>query len=131
MQIISNRYLSLGLLMAAITAVTATLGTPTGLKEFTVPVWDILFQFNLCSAFIFVIAGVLQTSEVPLPDLRAPMQMLSAAFFAYQLVCLSSGVGLEMAIPLKLFLFALSIACIVAGLTLTALAALRQLDNPN
>ena len=129
MQIFSNRYLIMGLIMALLTAATAAAGTPLGIQEFTVPIWDILFQFNLCSSFVFAIVGVLQSSEIAIPDLRGPLQMFMAAFCTYVVVCLSGPVGLEMTIAVKLFLFALSTACIVAGWGLTGIAALRQLDS--
>lgn len=119
----------MGIVMALFTAATAVAGTPLGIQEFTVPIWDILFQFNLCSSFVFVIVGVLQSSEIAIPDLRAPLQLFMAAFCTYVVVCLSGPAGLEMTIAVKLFLFALSTACIVAAWALTGVAALRQLDS--
>ncbi len=97
----------MGIIMALLTAATATMGTPAGLEEFTVPIWDILFQLNLCSSFVFVIVGALQSSEVAIPDLRAPLQMFMAAFCAYLVVCLASAARLEATIAVKLFLFAM------------------------
>ena len=115
--------------MALLTAATAMVGAPKGIEEFTVPVWDILFQFNLCSAFVFVIVGVLQTSEIAIPDLRMPMQLFLAAFSTFGVACLSEAAGLQMTIAVKLFLFTLSTACIVAGWGLTGHAAVKQLDS--
>jgi len=119
----------MGLAMALLTAATAIAGTPLGIQEFTIPIWDILFQFNLCSSFVFVIVGVLQSSEIAIPDLRAPLQMFMAAFCTYVVACLSGPAGLQMTIAVKLFLFALSTACIVAGWALTGFAALKQFDS--
>lgn len=123
-----NRHLALGLVMCFATAATAVLGAPTGFEEFTVPIWNILLQLNLCSAFVFLIVGVLQASEVTLPDLRAPLQLFGVAFGAYVAASLLGGYGPGVPVAFNLFLFTLSTACIAAGWTLTARSALKQLD---
>lgn len=129
MQITFNRYVFMGLTAGLITAATAMLGVPGGFEEFTVPIWNILLQFNLCSAFVFLIVGVLQSSEIALPDLSAPLQLFTTALFTFVAACLAGNIGLSVPIAIKLFLFTLSTACIAAAWALIAVSALKQLDS--
>jgi hypothetical protein len=128
-QLASNRYLAFGLLMAVVTAATATLGAPKGLEELTVPVWDILLQFNLCSSFVFIIVGVLKHMETPMPDFKGPLRLKALAFSAYILATLASTIGLDVDASIKLFLFVTAIACIGAAWAIFGVSVLKQLDR--
>ena len=127
--LLSNRYLAFGLVMALVTAATSTLGAPQGLEGLTVPVWDILLQFNLCSSFVFVIIGVLRHMETPLPDLKGPLKLKVAAFSAYLAVMIAGAIGLNVAASIKLFLFAMALACLGAAWAIFGVSVLKQLDR--
>lgn len=128
-KLLQNRYLALGLLMAIVTAATAVLGAPQGLEELTVPVWDILLQFNLCSSFVFIIIGVLQHMETPMPDFKGPLKLKMAAFSAYIVATLAGAIGLDVAVSVKLFLFAMALACIGTAWAIFGVSVLKQLDR--
>lgn len=129
MQITFNRYLFMGLTAGLLTAATAVLGAPGGFAEFTVPIWNILLQFNLCSAFVFVILGVLQSSEIAVPDLSASLRLFTVAFCAYLGACLLGAFGAGVPVTVNLFLFTLSTACIAAGWALAAVTVVKQIDG--
>src|SRR4051812_6740408 len=105
MSFFSNRNVTIGLLIALFTALSASAGAPRGVDGFSVPVWEILLQLNLCTGFVFLIVGVLQKVETPTPDLRPALQLLAVAFLAYGLVCLSAITPLALPASLQLFLF--------------------------
>lgn len=129
MQLSTNRYITLGMVIALLTTATAFLGAPKGLEEFTVPVWELLLQFNLCSGFVFLTIGLLESAESPSADTGPTLQLFSAAFVSYQLVCLSAAAGVDFPVTVKLLLFAFSLACIAAGWAQFGLSMLRQLDK--
>ena len=128
-KLLQNRYLAFGLVMALATAATATLGAPQGLEGLTVPVWDILLQFNLCSSFVFIIIGVLKHMETPVPDLKGPLKLKVAAFSAYIVATLAGAIGLDVAVSIKLFLFAMALACLGAAWAIFGVSVLKQLDR--
>ncbi len=128
MPIIKDRYLWLGLAMALLTALTATLGSPDGLEELTVPVWDILLQFNLCSAFVFIIIGVLRQIEIPLPEMNESLRLLVAAFSTYITAMILGAAGLELGASLKLFLFSVALACILTAWAAFGVTILKRID---
>lgn len=128
-KLLQNRYLAFGLVMALATAATATLGAPQGLEGLTVPVWDILLQFNLCSSFVFIIIGVLKHMETPVPDLKGPLKLKVAAFSAYIVATLAGAIGLDVAVSVKLFLFAMALACLGAAWAIFGVSVLKQLDR--
>jgi hypothetical protein len=128
MQLTVNRSVVIGLAIALLTALTALLGAPDGFEGFRVPIWELLLQFNLCTGFVFLILGVLESVETPVPDLRPALRLLAAAFVAYSLVCALRAVSLSVPATIQLFLFALSLACLGAGWARFGLSLLKQLD---
>ena len=129
MPFLSNRSIVTGLTIALLTALSALAGAPAAAEGFGVPVWDILLQLNLCTGFVFLTIGVLQTMETPIPDFRSALELLIVAFVAYGVVCLSAVTPLALPASLQLFLFAFSLACIGTGWARFGMAVLRQLDE--
>ncbi len=113
MQIIFNRYLFIGLAISLVTALSPLLGAPGDFSVFSVPLLDILLQLNLCTGLVFLILGVLTAVETPAPDLRPALQLLAAAFVFYCVACVSGLFSVP--VHALLFLFALAIACLMAG----------------
>jgi hypothetical protein len=128
MQITLNRQTLTGLSIALLTALTALLGAPRGFEEFRIPIWELLLQFNLCTGFVFLILGVLESVETPVPDFRPAMQLFAAAFVAYGMVCVFHAASLAVPFHIQLFLFTTSLACLGAGWARFGLSVLRQLD---
>jgi hypothetical protein len=128
-----NRFILAGGFIAAITALLAFVGAPRGFEDLTIPVWDILLQCNLCTGFVFLVLGVLQTSDVAVPDLRVPLQLLGFAFAGYAFTGGTIAIGLAPSRGIQLFLFTLSLACVLAGWIQLGLAVLREVEaeNPN
>lgn len=129
MQFIPNRSVALGLAITIFTALSAIAGAPKGFEGFTVPVWDILLQFNLCTGFVFLILGVLEAVETPVPDFSSALQLFFIAFVAYGTGCVSAAAPLATPVSFQLFLFTLAIACLAAGWARFGLSALKQLDT--
>lgn len=118
----------IGLAIALLTAITAISGGPTGFAGFRLPIWELLLQLNLCTGFVFLIIGVLEGVETPVPDCRPALRLLATAFVAYLAVCLVNAASPSLPLGPQLFLFALSLACLAAGWGKFGLAILRMLD---
>jgi hypothetical protein len=112
MQFPLNRTIGAGLGVAILTAFSALLGAPHGLDGFRLPLWELLLQLNLCSGFVLLIVGVLESVETPLPDYSSALRLFLAAFVAYGAACAGA---LVFPFAALLFLFSLSLACLAAG----------------
>ncbi len=123
-----NRATLVGLGITVLTAFTALAGEPAGFTGFRLPIWELVLQLNLCTGFVFLIIGVLQTTDTTLPDLRKPLQLLVAAFVAYFFACALGQSVRSVPVPHQLFLFSLSLACLAAGWARFGLACYRMLD---
>ncbi len=128
MQLIPNRAVGLGLLITLCTVLSALAGSPRGMEGLVIPVWDILLQFNLCTGFVFLILGVLESVETPVPDFRPALKLFFVAFIAYSVACMGAHSPVAMPLSYQLFLFALAIACLAAGWARFGFSALKQFD---
>jgi hypothetical protein len=128
MEIKLNRPLVLGVLIASLTTITALLGEPKDFAGYSLPLWELLLQLNLCTGFVFVIVGVLESVETPMPDFSLPTKLFGAAFLAYVAVCVICAASLGLPFSALLFLFTLSLACMLAGWGQLGLSLLRLLD---
>jgi hypothetical protein len=127
MQLTLNRNTLIGLSIALLTTLTALTGGPQGFSGFRLPIWELLLQLNLCTGFIFLILGVLESVETPVPDLRPALKLMAAAFVTYMAV-FAANASARMPLAPQLFLFALSLACVAAGWGRMGFTLFRMLD---
>lgn len=126
MEVLSNKNVLVGLAIAFFSVFSVLLGAPAGFEGFSVPISDILLQCNLCSGFVFMVIGVMELNESPLQNVGKAQKLMGAAFALYAMVCLSSFIPHAAVASVQLFLFAFSIACVLAGWARVGLSMLRE-----